>query len=142
VTEAQQYIWDRVIPEPNTGCWIWQLVIDRDGYGRSYSIKRRTPLAHRVSYAAFHGEIPHGFEIDHLCRLRCCVNPDHLEAVTREANHLRSIPFAINALKKRCSSGHPLSGDNLSVGPTGRRFCRACWRVRTAAYKARKGATA
>lgn len=71
-----------------TPCWVWQRFVNPDGYG----IKRRGERAigaHRVYYEAKHGPIPAGLELDHLCRVRCCVNPDHLEPVTKRENILR-----------------------------------------------------
>lgn len=72
-----------------TGCWDWQLKLDRAGYGRT---KRdgRDLHAHRCFYEDRHGPIPAGLEIDHLCRNPRCVNPDHLEAVTPTENKRRS----------------------------------------------------
>jgi hypothetical protein len=128
------------MPEPNSGCWLWMSHVDRQGYGR-FGHKRGWRSAYRASYEAFKGEIPAGLIIDHLCRVPSCVNPDHLEVVTPRTNALRGISFsAINAAKTHCAKGHPFTGDNLHVGPTGRRFCRACWRANSLAYKARRRA--
>lgn len=73
------------------GCWIWTAARNRGGYG-IIGIELRSALAHRVSYEAFVGEIPNGLELDHLCRVRCCVNPQHLEPVTRYENVRRGWP--------------------------------------------------
>lgn len=74
------------------GCWEWQGLIDRNGYGRTYDETRpkgrRSDWAHRVSYRSRNGEIPDGYEIDHMCENTRCMNPDHLQAVTR-AEHVR-----------------------------------------------------
>src|SRR6185437_4997717 len=77
------------IPEPNTGCWLW-FGADNGHYGQLKS-NRKTWLAHRVSYELHVGPIPPGMEIDHQCRLKLCVNPDHLRAVTPLQN-MRAIP--------------------------------------------------
>lgn len=78
------YVEARSIPEPNSGCWLWLLSVGSHGYGQS----GRT-TAHRVSHEAFRGPIPEGYEVDHLCRNKLCVNPDHLEAVPPVENQRR-----------------------------------------------------
>lgn len=93
-TELQSYIQERVTIEPATGCWIWKLSLDAKGYGfcglRDYRNK-----AHRVSYSAFKGELVPGLEIDHLCRVTSCVNPEHLEQVTRQVNMRRKVAATV-----------------------------------------------
>lgn len=116
------------------GCWIWTGHIDRDGYGRG-----PRSLAHRLVYEASGHSIPAGLELDHLCRVRACVNPDHLEPVTRVENNRRRW-----AGRDECEAGHPLSGDNVRAyidkKGSNRRACRACDRRRSLAYKQRKSA--
>jgi hypothetical protein len=75
--------------DPNTGCWLWSGALNEFGYGITGS-KRWGYLAHRASYARFVGPIPEGLELDHLCRVRRCINPDHLEPVTHRENVWRS----------------------------------------------------
>jgi hypothetical protein len=119
-------------------CWEWTARVDRYGYGR-FRLDRKMELAHRVAYRIFVGDIPEGLTVDHLCRNRKCVNPAHLEAVSRKDNTLRGVgPTAVNAGKDVCASGHPFNADNTYFRPTGNRDCRACGRVRSAAYKARR----
>jgi len=92
--------------EQDGDCWNWQSELNNRGYGFFYIAERRL-LAHRYSYELFNGPIPHGLEIDHLCRNRRCVNPDHLETVTTKVNVLRGISFAaVNAKKTHCPKGH------------------------------------
>lgn len=72
------------------GCWLWKLRRDRGGYGRTkVSCGGNNGLAHRVSYQQSVGTIPAGLDLDHLCRVRACINPEHLEPVTRQVNVLR-----------------------------------------------------
>lgn len=71
-----------------TPCWIWQLAIDDYGYAKT-SVLSRAKLAHREYYKKLKGPIPDGYDLDHLCRVRCCVNPEHLEPVTPQVNQWR-----------------------------------------------------
>jgi hypothetical protein len=101
------------IPEPNTGCFLWLGSVTRRGYA-TMTLNRKTQLAHRIAYEAVYGSIPEGLHIDHRCRVRCCINPAHLEAVTITENNRRA--FAVAAprpLKTHCKQGHPFSGDNV-----------------------------
>lgn len=128
-----------VSPEPNSGCWLWiGGLAQPQGYGRFAHPNKRDAYAHRVSYEMFVGSIPVGYHVDHLCRVRCCVNPKHLESVTQQVNIRRGSGGAHNRIKDACPKGHPYSGDNLlicCVGrkgyPNGFRSCRACSREET-----------
>ena len=115
------------MPEPNTGCTIWFGDSVKGGYGR-YSIGSKKVLAHRLAYVLFVGEIPKGFTIDHTCKQPCCINPQHLEAVTMLENNMRGNSFSkINALKTHCPKGHPFDEANTFVYKNGgRRGCRKC----------------
>jgi hypothetical protein len=120
---------DRCIPEPNSGCWLWTGTMLWTGYGQ-VMINKKGKLAHRVAYELFVGAIPQGLTIDHLCRTRICVNPEHLQAVSQRVNTLRGIgPSAVNARKTHCPRGHELSSDNLYVNPQGKRTCKMCNRI-------------
>lgn len=132
--------------EPNTGCWLWVGTIAAGGYPR---FKRSQ--AHRVSYLHYIGAIAPKMHVDHRCRVRCCVNPDHLEAMTQRENakrtlpgmrgkHSRSLGRGVNSAKTECPYGHPYAGDNLYITPsTGSRMCRICMRARARASYAEHG---
>jgi hypothetical protein len=96
------------MPYPLIGIW-------RNGNGTVH-------LAHRLYYEITKGAIPAGLELDHKCRVRCCVNPDHLEPVTHTENMRR----ASKNLVTHCPVGHPYSGPNLYVRPNGGRECLTC----------------
>lgn len=113
-------------PVTETGCWLWRRSTNGVGYGKLQQ-DGRLKYAHRLSYELLRGPIPEGFTIDHLCRIRCCVNPDHLEPVTMRENVLRGEGMsAKHAKKTHCPAGHPYSGTNLVIGVRGNRLCRIC----------------
>ena len=124
---------DRVAFEPTTGCWLWLGKLHPAGYG-----KYRGKFAHRVSWEQSNGPIPEGLQIDHLCRTRCCVNPDHLEPVTQRENVLRGVGYAAQRAKAtHCVNGHEFSPENTGRFRGGR-VCRACKRERMALYGRRR----
>lgn len=122
----------------DNGCWLWTKAKNPDGYGK-ISVGNKSRSAHRVVYETLRGEIPAGFQIDHLCRVRHCVNPDHLEPVTPRENTLRGdTPAAHNAAKTFCPHGHPYSEENTYRGTDGLRRCITCRTGWVKAYRARK----
>ncbi len=108
-----------------SGCWLWTGSTYFNGYG-SFFFEGKSIRAHRYSYVRAKGKIPDGLQIDHLCRVRCCVNPDHLEAVTAKKNINRGRNY--KSEKTHCPRGHPYSGANLLITKPGSRQCRACHR--------------
>ena len=133
-----QSFWDRVEPEPNTGCWLW-MSYTSDGYGRT-TISGKFKLTHRIAFEAIFGPVPDGLVLDHLCRVRSCVNPSHLEIVTHRENILRGEGLAAKAaVRDTCARGH-----SLSDAPTRRdgrsRICRECSNRRNREYRKRKSA--
>jgi len=105
-------------------CWLWTGEIDLKGYG-VITIKGKRRRAHRIIYELLIGEIPLGLEIDHLCRVRNCVNPKHLEPVSRTENLRRNVPFRKEVLKTHCKNGHEFSLKNTKI----RIFKGNPWRV-------------
>jgi hypothetical protein len=122
-----------ISPEPNTGCWFWTGAL-REGYGlysERVNGKTRSQNAHRAVYRALVGEIPSALQLDHLCRVRCCVNPDHLEPVTQRENILRGQGVAAEHAKRTtCKNGHQLVWDGWQ------RRCLPCIYARRAQRKA------
>lgn len=102
------------------GHWIFQGT-KPNGYGQVWN-GERVIGAHVAAYQLFKGPIPNGLEIDHLCRVPACINPEHLEAVTHTVNMQRGI----RATKPHCAQGHLLSGHNMYRTANGHRHCRRC----------------
>lgn len=129
----------KVVPGEG-GCWIWTGALLPTGYGQMWNGSKPTS-AHRLSYELRYGPIPKGLQIDHLCRVRRCIRPDHMEAVTARENWLRGkTPSRLNMDKTHCLRGHLFEGHNVMVQSRGGRNCRECHnlRARTPEYKRRR----
>jgi len=115
-----------------TGCWLWKLRLSK-GYGR-FGYDKRVELAHRVAYWHWVGKIPKGLELDHLCRTRHCVNPNHLEAVTQQENIRRGEAGKITGARQRakihCKHGHKFTPQNTYHRSSGGRSCITCMHQR------------
>jgi len=124
--------WRRVTLSDD-GCWLWHGGLFFGGYG-SYFFNGKSMRAHRVTYTVLIGEIPTGLCIDHLCRVRHCVNPEHLEPVTLRENILRGESVSAKAAKvTHCPQEHPYLGENLRTAH-GYRTCWECRRAYDRAY--------
>lgn len=135
VTSAEERFWSKVnksgplplhggVPGP---CWQWTAGKIPSGYGSFHTAPLRQAAPHRYAWEALRGPIPDDLTIDHLCRNKLCVNPDHLEVVTRGENTLRAVDIgAKNRGKTHCIKGHEFDRDNTRITPNGRRRCRTC----------------
>ena len=134
-------IWFRFNEKLGTGpgeCWSWRAShFKKTGYAlftiKCPDGKWRPTVAHRIAYELYIGEIPEGLDLDHLCGNRGCVNPWHLEPVTRAVNLARGMsPAAVAVRENRCAAGHEYTLENTYRKPSspGKRECRECNRIR------------
>lgn len=129
------------VSRTETGCWEWTGARSPQGYGM-INVKRNDgrwipTTAHRVAYELHVAAIPPGLELDHLCRNRGCVNPEHLEAVTHRVNDLRgTAPTAVSFRENRCLNGHPFTPEN-TITRRDRPNSRSCRRCKNAHARAR-----
>lgn len=130
-------VFSRLIVDPETNCLLWTGSKVK-GYGTVQVAVRRPAYVHRLMYEWFVGPIPDGSEIDHLCRVKHCASPAHLEAVTHIENIRRGQTGAHNAVKTHCPKGHAYDETNTYRNPDGRRQCRQC--VKAGRIRSRKRA--
>lgn len=122
--------WKKVEKTPE--CWIWKASKNCHGYGKFWTGEREIG-AHRFSYFLANGSLDKEKVIDHKCRNRACVNPDHLREVTHRINCIKNStsPPAINSLMKKCKRGHEFSHRDAN----GKRACKECMVIRTQKYQ-------
>jgi len=120
-------------------CWIWTGVLNEHGYGRFRDDTGRRIMTHRWAWEQANGPVPDGLVCDHLCRVRACANPDHIEPVTSRVNTLRGETIAAaNAAKTACVNGHEYTAETTIVRPNGSRQCRTCHRANSRARNAER----
>ena len=127
----ERRFWSKVDRRGPEECWPWMGTRNRNGYGQ-ISFDGRGQMVHRVAYELCVGPIPEGLTLDHLCRVRHCVNPAHLEPVTQQENLARTVGwFGANQRRKtHCPKGHPYDEENTYITRRGHRACRECKRQR------------
>lgn len=137
--------WKKLAGTNEKGCWIWHQFIDEvskgcNGYGQVSFGNRRNHKVHKLVWEHFNGPVPEGKELDHLCRVRACWNPRHLEAVTHKVNMERGD----RATRTHCPVGHPYDSTNTYTDSRNQRRCRTCnredMRRRNGYYERRKAA--
>jgi hypothetical protein len=120
----EERFWPKV--DARGDCWEWTASITDDGYGR-FKGHGTMVNAHRFAWELLVGPVPAGMVLDHLCRNRKCVNPDHMEPVTPKENTRRGfLLFMQKRQQTHCVHGHPLSGSNLGRDWRGHRRCKTC----------------
>jgi HNH endonuclease len=139
IKPLRERFWRHVEPEPKSGCWLWTAGVDGKGYGQirgDHQVDGSTKYlrAHRVAYEMAKGSIPKGLVLDHLCRNKTCVNPDHLEPVPQKTNVMRGSGFNPNYARLRerthCVHGHPFTPENTYWPKHKRkRVCKTCRRL-------------
>lgn len=130
-------LFDKISPEPNSGCWLWTGAVSAGKYG-SFSFEGRMQKAHRVTWRLMRGPVPDGLDLDHICRVTICCNPDHLEPVTRSENLRRSPLKNRYADLTHCKRGHEFTPENTMWRKGGTwRACRTCMRMHTRNWRAR-----
>lgn len=125
IVRTQRTFWSRVVKTEH--CWEWRGYVSRYGYGQFAFSPGKTHRAHKLAWEWQNGPVPNGLVLDHLCRNRACVRPEHLEPVTPRTNALRGIGVtAVNSRKRFCKQGHEFTTENTRIGTSGGRICRTC----------------
>ena len=126
-----EHIFNKTMFEPNTGCWIWTGAKGKSGYG-NIGINKKTYSIHRIVYEIEKGQIPIGYQIDHLCNNKICINPYHLEAKTPKENIIRALKISKNhhMNKTHCKRGHEFTKENIYFNQNvNGRICKICRRL-------------
>ena len=135
---AEDRFWSKV--DKTETCWLWALPVT--GRYARFKLSGSDRQAHRVAYEWANGPVPDGLEIDHLCRVRHCVRPSHLEAVTHTENLRRGNGWSgRNVRKTHCPQEHPYSPGNTYTLKHGGRRCKTCAKLATRKYLRKKAAS-
>jgi hypothetical protein len=128
--DIDERFWAKAEPQdtifPENGCMLWTAGRLLNGYGKFCPTHKKTMLAHRWAYERRYGPVVLG--LDHLCRVRHCVNPDHLEPVTAKINTRRGNTGLNHRSKTHCVRGHEFNSENTTIRSNGARRCRLCQR--------------
>src|SRR5690606_22643593 len=134
----RERFYSKTLPDLETGCWNWTAFRLSTGYGK-FRLRGLTVTAHRVAWVDAGGELVDGLELDHLCRDRSCVNPEHLEQIPHATNVRRGDGGAFHAAKTHCPRGHEYNEENTRRAK-GKRHCRSCGREDMRRRRARERA--
>jgi hypothetical protein len=142
LNHSQILILTSVICEIESKCWIWKKTINANGYGVLNNVLYKNKRAHRVSYEVFVGPIKDKMQINHVCKKRACVNPNHLEQITHAKNGSREKARHHNSLKTHCIRGHEYNEENTSriIRKKGHdgwvlRSCKVCRKITSKQYR-------
>lgn len=120
-------------------CWLWTGATNRGGYGVVRDDSGTATVAHRAIWQVLVGQLADDVELDHMCRVRRCCNPDHLEPVTHQVNVDRSCRGAGRVRAVACRNGHPFTPENTKRNGA-QRCCRTCSNEANRRYRARQEA--
>jgi hypothetical protein len=128
----EECFWSHVDKQAPDEHWLWTGALNKDGYGQwTNSALRKMAVAHRWAWYFVRGPLSDHLHLDHLCRVRNCVNPDHLEPVTRTENLRRA---GRTRFARACKKGHDRSPENTYISPQGARACRICMSERSKSH--------
>jgi hypothetical protein len=130
---------EKVSVEPNSGCWLWTASVSPSGYAK-FGITRSVSVeAHAWAYRRFRGDVPRGWDVHHKCEVKCCVNPNHLQAIEKATHReITDTPCSRNKKKSHCLNGHPFDEKNTHYDKNGGRSCRACHSIRQNSARAKR----
>lgn len=139
-TPAKVRFKNKFVVDKQSGCWEWTASKVKGGYGQFYigPEQKDKTTAHRASYLLFKGEIPEGHDVDHICNNPGCVNPDHLQTLTRQENLYRSPYFGDG---QKCPHGHLKTTENryeYEYGGLSKSTCKICVINRAKAHQLKK----